>query len=34
MTNCRFGWVFAGHAGSGYLASIEMYARLEALLNG
>jgi hypothetical protein len=32
MTNCRFGWVFAGHDGSGYLASIERYARLKALL--
>jgi hypothetical protein len=27
-----FGWVFAGHDGSGYLASIERYARLKALL--
>ena len=34
IANCRFGWVFAGHDGSEYLASIEMYARLEALLNG
>jgi len=32
IANCRFGWVFAGHDGSGYLASIEMYARLKALL--
>ena len=32
MTNCPFGWVFAGHDGSGYLASIERYARLKALL--
>jgi len=32
IPNCRFGGVFAGHGGSGYLASIEMYARLKALL--
>src|SRR5262249_9690096 len=32
MTNCRFGWAFAGHDRSGDLSSIEMYARLEALL--
>ena len=32
IPNCRFGGVFAGHDGSGYLASIEMYARLKALL--
>ena len=32
IANCRFGGVFAGHDGSGYLASIERYARLKALL--
>jgi len=32
IPNCRFGGLFAGHGGSGYLASIEMYARLKALL--
>ena len=32
IPNSRFGGVFAGHDGSGYLASIEMYARLKALL--
>jgi hypothetical protein len=32
IPNCRFGGVFAGHGGSGYLAPIEMYARLKALL--
>jgi len=26
IPNCRFGGVFTGHDGSGYLASIEMYA--------
>jgi glyoxylase-like metal-dependent hydrolase (beta-lactamase superfamily II) len=32
LLNYRFQWVFAGHGGSRYLASIEMHARLEALL--
>jgi glyoxylase-like metal-dependent hydrolase (beta-lactamase superfamily II) len=32
LLNHRFEWVFAGHGGSRYLASIEMHARLEALL--
>jgi len=32
IPNSRFGGVFAGHGGSGYLAPIEMYARLKALL--
>jgi hypothetical protein len=32
ILNRRFGWVFAGHDGSGYLASIAIYAQREALL--